>query len=190
MPPNTLERTQNGTAIHSTQPNATQHQWSSPAVCPEPPPFDPEYNDVVDGDCSGFGEHCAIPSPTFSMTHKTRAPVLSKLVQPIYTSTTATSSPSTQGSTSPTPRALVQCRIPGCFEQFGRRWDRSRHEQRVHSDERPYHCQMPGCGKSYKEKSKLTDHLEKRHGSVRYQAHAMASISRCTKTFEPAAGLS
>ncbi|KAH9211092.1 hypothetical protein DL95DRAFT_465294 [Leptodontidium sp. 2 PMI_412] len=86
------------------------------------------------------------------------------LMQPIPSGRTAST------ATSARHGRHHQCRFQGCNKSFGRRSDRDRHEDSVHSNIRFHFCPVVGCNKSfggggcgYTRADKVTDHLRKKH---------------------------
>ncbi|CZR61621.1 uncharacterized protein PAC_11518 [Phialocephala subalpina] len=59
----------------------------------------------------------------------------------------------------------VQCRWPGCNEDFTRKTDMERHYTTMHLQQNLYHCPIDGCQTKALRKDKLREHMVKRHGS-------------------------
>lgn len=65
-----------------------------------------------------------------------------------------------------------KCRL--CGKVCKNPWD----HKRVHSEARPYRCEFEGCGRSYKCKSNLVQHLEAHRANVMYECR------KCGKLFK------
>lgn len=191
MPPNTGNRSSNTTQHHTTQPSLAQTHASSLADYPELPALVSEHNDDLAADCSGFEYVLFTSYPFPSITDESANNTSPRLVPFSDSSSRSTSASSPHISTSSKRQsAPFDCRWPGCYKQFGRRPNRDRHEQDFHLDAKPYQCHAhaPGLERPYKVKKALIDHLQKKHGVGRKNAHDMVSRSPCITRTDLQAG--
>lgn len=56
------------------------------------------------------------------------------------------------------------CEYPNCHKAFSNASDRAKHQNRTHSNEKPYACKVPGCTKKYTDPSSLRKHVKTVHG--------------------------
>uniref|UniRef100_A0A667ZA92 GLI family zinc finger 3 n=1 Tax=Myripristis murdjan TaxID=586833 RepID=A0A667ZA92_9TELE len=59
---------------------------------------------------------------------------------------------------------MVLCFEGCCNKAFSNASDRAKHQNRTHSNEKPYVCKIPGCTKRYTDPSSLRKHVKTVHG--------------------------
>jgi hypothetical protein len=73
----------------------------------------------------------------------------------------------------PPPLSRFPCAQPGCTKSFKRDYERTRHQNSVHTARQGLHlCPVPGCHKSYgagfSRADKVAEHLWKKHANLGY----------------------